>query len=88
MHLHVDPESAAPGAEIVVAVNAALPIVSLRIAFAGEKPTEVRPETPNRYVALKLRVPAKASGTVNVQAEAEVGGAKPLRASAVVKVVR
>ena len=87
MHLHVDPESAAPGAEIVIAADAVSPIVSLRIAFVGGKPTEVRPETSNRYVAVRLRVPASARGTVNVHAEAEVGGPKPLRASAVVKVL-
>lgn len=87
LHLHVTPDTAAPGGEVEIEADAALPIVRMRIAFVGVEPTEVRPKEPTKKLIVKLRVPAGAkAGTVNVSAEVEAAGVKTLRAGAVVKI--
>ncbi len=87
LHLHVTPDTAAPGGEVTIEADAALPIVRMRIAFVGVEPTEIRPKEPTKTSIVKLRVPAGVkSATINVSAEVEAAGGKTLRAGAVVKI--
>ena len=87
LHLHLLPESAPPGAEVEVAMDAALPIARARVSFVGQKALEVKPHIPAKRVVVKLTLPAGTRGAViNVQAEVETTSGKTFRAAAILKV--
>ena len=89
LHLHVVPDSASPGAEVKVRVDAAAPMVRMTISFVGTDPVEFIPNQASRSLTARLKVPADTKlGAINVQAEAHAVDGKAVRASAVVKVLK
>jgi hypothetical protein len=88
MHLHVSPDPARPGEEITVVVNVSRKINRLRIGIVGQKPATVEPEAPSRRITVRLTIPAAASlPTLGIQAEGDPRHGRPLRASALVRIV-
>lgn len=89
LHLHLHPDPAKPGGTIAVTVNAAEPLVELKVGFVGQEPEKSRPAEPRKDLLVSLEVPRTAPGTtINVQAEATTQRGKTLRASAILRLER
>ena len=89
LHLHVVPDSASPGEEVKIRIDAAAPMVRMKISFVGVDPVEFTPNQASKSLTARLKVPAHAKpGAINVQAEAQAIDGKVVRASAVVKVLK
>ena len=89
LHLHLVPDSAAPGTTIEIDADAALPVARLSVGFAEHEPVVIEPKVPGKRVVAKCALPttAKPGTTINVMAEAKTAEGKILRASGLVRVV-
>lgn len=86
LHVHLDPDHAAPEAEVEIAADCAEPMALLRVSFVGQEPFQVKPDAPAKRILVRLPVPEKAAGgTINVQAEARGESGKTYRASAILR---
>lgn len=89
LHLHVEPEPAAPGARLTVAVDTAEPVRKVTLGWVGGQELRHAPEEPSRHFLLKIQVPEESGAEVlNLQAEAITVSGKTVRAAALVRVGR
>lgn len=86
LHLHLAPDPAKAGTTVRVTVDAAEPLVSARVGWAGAEPRELAPRRPRRHLEVDLVVPAGSTGTVSLQAEAKTREGRTVRAAAVLRV--
>ncbi len=87
LHIHVEPERAAPGAKISVRVHAAAPLTHLTLGFVDEEPTVFSFEEALRTVTVPLRAPESDEEIVVLQAEGVTRDGKTLRSSSLLRLV-
>jgi len=86
LHVHVDPEEAAPGETVTVALDGARPLVSVRVGIPGtDRTVERTPVAPSRHVEVDVAIPESARGVVSVHAEATTVDGTTVRAAALVR---
>ncbi len=84
LHLHLDPDPAAPGDLVTIEVTAVEPLVEIEASFVDASAARLQLDPAVRRLTLGLLVPRDATGdVVNLQAEARTAGDGVLRASAV-----
>jgi hypothetical protein len=88
LHLHLDPDPAAPGGKVKVRIHAWVPMESLEIGFVGGDALKRTFRKPKRTVVVRLRVPRDLTEeTVNCHAEARTVEGKTVRSSAILRLI-